>query len=104
MPRPSSRRRLALRIERQFRAPVKRVWKAWTNRTDMAKWFGEGPESAQVYELDARPGGRLRVRFPSSSRSDRVGNYFGLFISVPASRELVLSLSTFPADGQRPLG
>jgi uncharacterized protein YndB with AHSA1/START domain len=92
MPRPSTRR-LSLRIERRFNAPVKRVWKAWTSRTDMVKWFGEGPERVRVHELDARPGGRLRI----SSGGDRVGNYFGLFISVRPSRELVLIVIDVPS-------
>ena len=96
MPRPT-KRRLSLRIERRFDAPMKRLWKAWTDRRDMAAWFGEGPERARVHELEARPGGRLRVSFPSPGSRDRVGSYFGIFISVQPHRELVLVVIDAPS-------
>lgn len=88
MPRPNTRR-LSLRLERRFDAPVNRVWKAWTNRAAMAKWFGEGADRVRVHELDPRPGGRLRITFGSASPGGLAGNYFGIFISTRPSRELV---------------
>jgi len=88
VPRPKPRR-LSLRIERTFDAPLARVWKAWTNRSMLAQWFGD--ERARVAELDARPGGRLHVIFPP--RSD----YFGLYLRVKPRRELLLVVVDAPS-------
>src|SRR5215475_16096078 len=48
-------------LTRVFDAPRALVWKAWTNPTMMAQWFGPRGFTNPVCELDVRAGGSLRI-------------------------------------------
>jgi uncharacterized protein YndB with AHSA1/START domain len=42
-------------------APRERVFKAWTDPKDLAQWWGPKGFTNPVCELDARPGGAIRI-------------------------------------------
>jgi uncharacterized protein YndB with AHSA1/START domain len=44
-------------IKRIFTAPLDRVWKAWSERDQFAKWWGPMGCSVEVSLLEFRPGG-----------------------------------------------
>ena len=48
---------LDLRIDRVIRAPRARVWKAWTDPLDLARWWLPAPTLCRVDRLDVVPGG-----------------------------------------------
>jgi uncharacterized protein YndB with AHSA1/START domain len=48
---------LDLRIERVIRAPRQRVWKAWTDPQDLARWWLPAPTQCRVERLVVEPGG-----------------------------------------------
>ena len=48
-------------LTRVFEAPRALVWKAWTDPTMMAEWFGPRGFTIPVCELDVRVGGSLRI-------------------------------------------
>jgi len=48
-------------IVRVFDAPRRLVWQAWTEPQRLAQWFGPKGFTNPVCEVDARPGGALRV-------------------------------------------
>ena len=48
-------------LTRIFDAPRALVWKAWTDPTMMAQWFGPRGFTSTVGELDVRVGGSLRI-------------------------------------------
>ncbi len=48
---------LDLRIDRLIRAPRARVWKAWTDPIDLARWWLPAPTQCPVERLDVVPGG-----------------------------------------------
>jgi len=48
---------LDLRIDRVIRAPRSRVWKAWTDPLDLARWWLPAPTRCRVDRLDVVPGG-----------------------------------------------
>jgi uncharacterized protein YndB with AHSA1/START domain len=48
-------------LTRIFDAPRILVWKAWTDPTMMAQWFGPRGFTSTVEALDVRAGGRLRI-------------------------------------------
>ena len=48
---------LDLRIDRVIRAPRPRVWKAWTDPLDLARWWLPEPTHCRVEQLDVVPGG-----------------------------------------------
>ena len=53
---------ITLQIKRTFRAARERVFRAWTDRAELAQWFAPSAEySTVVPELDLRVGGRYRV-------------------------------------------
>lgn len=48
-------------ITRVFNAPRATLWKAWTDETQLAKWWGPQGFTTPVSELDAKPGGTINV-------------------------------------------
>lgn len=48
---------LDLQIGRVIRAPRARVWKAWTDPADLARWWLPAPTQCRVDRLDVMPGG-----------------------------------------------
>ncbi len=62
MDKAQSSATITLQIKRTFRAPRERVFRAWTDRAEMAQWFAPSSEySTVVPEFDLRVGGRYRV-------------------------------------------
>lgn len=56
-------------IVRVFDAPRRLVWDAWTDPQQLAQWFGPKGFTNPVCEVDARPGGTLRVTMQSPDGS-----------------------------------
>ena len=56
-------------IVRVFDAPRRLVWQAWTEAERLAQWFGPKGFTNPVCEVDARPGGMLRVTMESPDGS-----------------------------------
>ena len=54
--------------ERVFQAPLDRVWKAWSERDQLAKWWGPKGCTLEVLLLEFREGGFLHyaMRFESA--------------------------------------
>jgi uncharacterized protein YndB with AHSA1/START domain len=48
-------------LTRLIDAPRERVFKAWIDPKQFAKWWGPHHFTAPVVELDARPGGKINV-------------------------------------------
>lgn len=48
-------------ITRTFDAPRRTVFRAWTEPKHMAQWWGPKGFTNPVCELDARPGGKIRI-------------------------------------------
>jgi uncharacterized protein YndB with AHSA1/START domain len=52
----------ALRIERMFDAPREAVYRAWTDRQQLAQWFHFNDEwKIELVEVDLRVGGQYRI-------------------------------------------
>jgi uncharacterized protein YndB with AHSA1/START domain len=49
---------LDLRIDRVIHAPRARVWKAWTDPLDLARWWLPAPTHYRVDRLDVVPEAR----------------------------------------------
>jgi|SRR5579863_3307720 len=51
-----------LKIRRTFQAPRERVFRAWTDAIELARWFAPSAEySTHVPELDLKVGGKYKV-------------------------------------------
>jgi uncharacterized protein YndB with AHSA1/START domain len=57
---------LTLVVRRVVKAPIDRVFDAWTRAESVAKWWGPAPVRCSGAEIDLRVGGRYRIgnRFP----------------------------------------
>lgn len=64
----------SLTIRRRFRAPPARVYAAWTEPAQIARWFGPGKVTVVEAMFEARPGGRFLVhaRSPDTGEDHRV--------------------------------
>src|ERR1700722_3962453 len=71
-----------LKITRVFDAPREVVFKAWTDPKLLAQWWGPKGFTNPVCELDARPGGAIRVHmrgpdgtvYPMGGMFHEIGN------------------------------
>src|SRR3954452_18888724 len=48
-------------VEREFDAPIERVWAAWTTPVGLRAWWGPSGFTCPHAETDIRPGGSIRV-------------------------------------------
>jgi uncharacterized protein YndB with AHSA1/START domain len=80
---------LTFRMEKVFDCTPDELWEAWTNPSEFARWISPFPGlDAEVPELDARPGGRVRFTMigPDGARYPEEA----VFQVVDRPRKLVL--------------
>jgi uncharacterized protein YndB with AHSA1/START domain len=82
-----------VRITRVFDAPRERVWRAWTEAEELARWFMPHGFSVPQCEVDARPGGRLHMLVHGPDGSDMAND--GAFEEVDPPSRLVVSTGAF---------
>lgn len=51
---------IEVRVERTFAAPIKKVWRAWTDPELFPKWLGYEQYKMTTSEFDAKTGGKYR--------------------------------------------
>jgi len=86
-------------FSRIFDAPRALVWKAWTDPTHVARWWGPTGVTNPVCELDLRPGGAIRIDMRGADGS--VWPMTGVFHDIVEPERLVFTTSAFEdADGQ----
>ena len=83
-----------LNLTRTFDAPRDVVFKAWTDKKQMAKWFGPRGFTTEILEHDARPGGLSRIIMRGPDGTEYPGKAIFREI-VPTER---LAMSTFAID------
>jgi uncharacterized protein YndB with AHSA1/START domain len=65
-------------LRRVYDAPLERVWQAWTDATELAKWYLAGDDHVIHYaQADVREGGEYRVAFgpPGQPPYVEIGQY-----------------------------
>ena len=83
----------AFTTERVFRAPVEKVWRMWTTKEGLDRWYWPEPFVARTKHLDLRPGGTYEIEaigLPHTSR--------GTYVEVVPHRRLgvVASIDFLP--------
>lgn len=48
-------------IDRSLKAPVEKVWRMWTTKEGLEKWWGPEGFKSTVTDLDVRAGGRFEI-------------------------------------------
>ena len=75
-----------LRLSRRFDAPRERVWAAWADAAQLARWWGPAAHSLTVESFDFRVGGHFRFRMGDGERAMRA---MLDFLEIDAPRRLV---------------
>ena len=57
-------------ITRTFNAPRELVWKAWTDKFELAHWFHPMGVTAESVSVDLRVGGRYRYTMVNESTGE----------------------------------
>lgn len=78
-------------IERTFDAPRALVWKAWTERDRLARWWGPKGFKVEVREIDLRPGGVFHYGLRSANGQQHWGRF--VYREIVAPKRLVFTVS-----------
>jgi uncharacterized protein YndB with AHSA1/START domain len=89
--------RRTLFIERVFDAPRKTVFRAWTEREHMARWWGPAGFASTIEKLELRPGGAYRIHMRSPEGTDHWSQ--GVYREIVAPERLVMAGCWTDANG-----
>ena len=84
-------------ISRIFDAPRQQVWRAWTDREELMKWFGPKGCTLPHATLDLRPGGIFHYAMRTPDGHEMWGKW--TFREIIAPEKLVLVSSFSDAQG-----
>ena len=82
-------------IDRTFDAPVKRVYRAWTDPEDLARWIWASLGKDVRAELDVRVGGAYRIYSNVAGgrhQGEGWSGMCGLYVDVEPQRRLAFTL------------
>ncbi len=85
-------------IARTFEASRQRVWRAFTDAGELAKWWGPKGFDLHVAKLDLRPGGTFLYRMRSAGGQEMWGKF--VYREVAAPERLVFVLSFSDTEGR----
>jgi uncharacterized protein YndB with AHSA1/START domain len=85
-------------ITRVFDAPRDLVFKAWTDAAHLAQWWGPKGFTNPVCEVDARPGGALRIVMRAPDGAEHAMT--GVFREVAPPARLVFTSAAVARDGK----
>lgn len=89
----------ALKLSRVFDAPRELVWAAWTDQTHARHWWGPRHHPSTHVEIDARVGGKWRIRLTGVADSRELW-HGGVFREVVKNERLVFTFK-WDEDGER---
>jgi len=87
-----------LRIERHFKAPIERVFEAWTNPETLAKWWGPEKMHVPEYEMDVREGGKWITTMVSDETGERY-TVHGVYQKIESPHHLAFTWAWIHEDG-----
>lgn len=85
--------RPSLTLKRRLKARPEKVWRAWTDPTQIVMWFGPGNCEYLANEIDLRVGGRFRVAFRTDidGKPEEINEVGGTYREIVENQELVFS-------------
>ena len=89
-----------LRMRRIIDARPGRVFRAWIDPREVAEWWGPYGFTNPVCELDARPGGRIRIDMTAPDGT--VYPMGGLFHEITPHERLVMTTTALEDDDGNP--
>ena len=82
--------RPSIHISRHYNASPEKVWRAWTDPQELARWFGPDDDGVvSLAKLDVGAGGRYHIRFGVSGGEEH--NVSGVYQELDPKQKLVFS-------------
>lgn len=78
-------------VKRRFKAPVEKLYAAWTDAEQMKRWFAPGDMSVPSAEADVVIGGRYRVQMSESGGECQFHTTTGVYRDVVPNKRLVFT-------------
>jgi uncharacterized protein YndB with AHSA1/START domain len=85
-------------LVRIFDAPRELVWRAWTEPKHLAAWWGPRLFTNPICEIDARPGGAIRILMRGPGMEHMMD---GVFREIAAPERIVFTSSVDDGSGNR---
>lgn len=85
-------------ISRTFRAPIKRVWEAWSNPEIIKQWWGPESFTSPKAEMDLKQGGKFL--FGMESPAGEVNWSAGSVTTLVPNKKIVLAESFSNEQGE----
>ena len=90
-----------VKIEREFDAPIDRVWSMWTEPLLFQQWYGPMGMTVPSAEMDLKVGGVRRISMHMKTPEREMTMYFtGVYKEITPPRRLVYTESMCDADGR----
>ena len=83
-----------LTLKRTFDAPIKLVWKAWTQPAHIVKWWAPKGMSVTVVEHEFKPGGKWKYTMPMPDGSEFISA--GVYSVIVELEKIFTSASFIP--------
>jgi uncharacterized protein YndB with AHSA1/START domain len=77
-----------IQLTREFKAPVQKVWDAWTNPDMIAQWWGPEGFSTRVEHIDFKPQGQWRYIMTDDQTGDEYPAE-GVFVEIVERQKIV---------------
>lgn len=78
-----------LKLEHVFKAPIERVFAAWTNAEMLAQWFGPEHFSVVNVEANCQKNGRYDITFESPDKN--LIRHYGVYLEVDKPTTLIFT-------------
>ena len=95
---------MSFEIQRTFRAPRERVWKAWTDEAQLKQWWGPAGFKVHTCKVDLRPGGTFLYGMTAPDGTEMWGKFVYREIKAPEKLVFVVSFSDPQAGVTRSVG
>lgn len=82
-------------LERDYAAPIDRVWKALSVKEEKAKWFGDVEQPPSEWTIDFRNGGR---EYNSGEFHGQVSTFDAIYHDIVEHERIVLSYTLLFGD------
>jgi uncharacterized protein YndB with AHSA1/START domain len=79
-------------LERDYAAPIEKVWRALSVKEEKTKWFGDPDNQPEDWTIDFREGGR---EYSSGEFHGQLSTFDALYLDIVEQARIVLSYTLF---------